>query len=67
VQQQLGHSSATVTLNVYAHLFDDDLDGLFDGRGIVAEGRRSKRCGQIVVICHSHAFGFDNDNAQHAG
>ena len=31
VQQQLGHSSPTVTLNVYAHLFDDDLDQLFDG------------------------------------
>ncbi len=31
VQQQLGHSSPTVTLNVYAHLFDDDLDNLFEG------------------------------------
>jgi integrase len=30
VQEQLGHSSPTVTLGVYAHLFDDDLDRLFE-------------------------------------
>jgi hypothetical protein len=30
VQEQLGHSSPTVTLGVYAHLFDDDLDHLFE-------------------------------------
>jgi integrase len=30
VQEQLGHSSPTVTLGVYAHLFDDDLDDLFE-------------------------------------
>jgi hypothetical protein len=26
VSKQLGHSTPTVTLNVYAHLFEDDLD-----------------------------------------
>ena len=26
VQRQLGHSSASMTLDVYADLFDDDLD-----------------------------------------
>jgi len=31
VQQQLGHSTPTVTLNVYAHLFEDDLEGLYQG------------------------------------
>jgi integrase len=31
VQQQLGHSTPTVTLNVYAHLFEDDLEGLYHG------------------------------------
>ncbi len=31
VQEQLGHSSPTVTLNVYAHLFDDDLERLYSG------------------------------------
>lgn len=30
VQEQLGHSSPTVTLDVYAHLFNDDLDRLFE-------------------------------------
>ena len=30
VQEQLGHSSPTVTLGVYAHLFDDDLGDLFE-------------------------------------
>jgi integrase len=31
VQQQLGHSTPIVTLNVYAHLFNDDLDRLYEG------------------------------------
>ena len=30
VQEQLGHSSPTVTLGVYAHLFEDGLDDLFE-------------------------------------
>src|SRR5438552_18237784 len=29
--QQLGHSTPMVTLNVYAHLFEDDLDRLYEG------------------------------------
>jgi integrase len=37
VQQQLGHSTPTVTLNVYSHLFDDDLDRLYEG---IDEGYR---------------------------
>lgn len=28
VQRQLGHASAAMTLDVYADLFDDDLDAL---------------------------------------
>lgn len=28
VQKMLGHSSAKMTLDVYAELFDDDLDGV---------------------------------------
>jgi integrase len=31
VQQQLGHITPMVTLNVYAHLFEDDLDRLYEG------------------------------------
>lgn len=28
IQCQLGHKSATMTLDNYDHLFDDDLDGV---------------------------------------
>jgi len=28
IQRQLGHKSATMTLDNYGHLFDDDLDGV---------------------------------------
>ena len=28
VQRQLGHASAAMTLDIYADLFDDDLDAL---------------------------------------
>ena len=31
VQQQLGHRTPMVTLNVSAHLFEDDLDHLYEG------------------------------------
>lgn len=31
VASQLGHSTPTVTLNVYAHLFGDDLDRFYEG------------------------------------
>ena len=30
VQRQLGHASATMTLDLYGHLYDDDLDALAD-------------------------------------
>lgn len=30
IQQQLGHRSATVTLNIYTHLFEGDLAGVMD-------------------------------------
>jgi hypothetical protein len=41
VQRMLGHASAAMTLDVYAGLFDDDLDGVADrmdalGRAAVA-------------------------------
>jgi integrase len=32
VQTQLGHSTPTVTLNTYTHLFGDDLDALWEPR-----------------------------------
>ena len=30
IQQQLGHQSATVTLDTYTHLFEGDLDEVMD-------------------------------------
>lgn len=30
IQQQLGHQTATVTLNIYTHLFEGDLDDVMD-------------------------------------
>lgn len=30
VQRMLGHASAAMTLDIYADLFDDDLDGVAD-------------------------------------
>lgn len=42
VQQQLGHSTPMVTLNVYAHLFNDDLDRLYEGLDAPPAERFSK-------------------------
>ena len=30
VQRHLGHATATMTLDLYGHLYDDDLDALAD-------------------------------------
>ncbi|MGS2805964.1 tyrosine-type recombinase/integrase [Nocardia sp. MW-W600-9] len=48
VQRQLGHKSATMTLDNYGHLFDDDLDGVADRMGAGFRGAASRR-GQNVV------------------
>ena len=45
VQRQLGHASASMTLDVYADLFDDDLDRLM---GSVQRLVASSDCGQNV-------------------
>jgi hypothetical protein len=53
VQQQLGHASATLTLDRYAHLFPDELDALSsaldglkaDSRGLFADCRPIDRRG----------------------
>ena len=37
VQQQLGHRSATLTLDRYAHLFPDELDALSSALDAVSE------------------------------
>ncbi|NWN89859.1 MAG: tyrosine-type recombinase/integrase [Micrococcaceae bacterium] len=38
VQRMLGHTSAVITLNVYSHLFDDELDSVADRWGRCSEG-----------------------------
>ncbi|MGW5374606.1 tyrosine-type recombinase/integrase [Nocardia sp. NPDC003999] len=47
VQRQLGHKTATMTLDNYGHLFEDDLDDVADR---MSEGLRAaaQKCGQIV-------------------
>jgi hypothetical protein len=40
VQIQLGHSSPMVTLNIYTHLFSDDLDALWETRKSPASPER---------------------------
>ena len=36
VQQMLGHKSATMTLDLYGHLFDDQLDDVADALDVAA-------------------------------
>lgn len=47
IQRQLGHKSATMTLDNYGHLFDDDLDGVADRMG-AAFRAAAARCAQNV-------------------
>ena len=43
VQRMLGRASAAMTLDIYADLFDDDLEAV-----AVALGRGPRKCGQNV-------------------
>ncbi|WP_067566358.1 site-specific integrase [Nocardia acidivorans] len=47
IQRQLGHKSATMTLDNYGHLFEDDLDGVAD-RMSVGITLAAAKCGQNV-------------------
>lgn len=47
IQRQLGHKSATMTLDNYGHLFDDDLDGVADRMG-AGFRNAAARCAQNV-------------------
>ncbi|MFI1237526.1 tyrosine-type recombinase/integrase [Nocardia salmonicida] len=47
IQRQLGHKSATMTLDNYGHLFDDDLDGVAD-RMSAGFRAAAARCAQNV-------------------
>ncbi|MEU7628664.1 site-specific integrase [Nocardia sp. NPDC049220] len=48
VQRQLGHKTATMTLDTYGHLFPDDLDDVADRMGEGLRAAASARCGQNV-------------------
>ncbi len=56
VQAMLGHASASMTLDTYADLFDDDLDAVADrldavartARGLLADSLRTG--GQITAL-----------------
>ncbi|MFD6357894.1 tyrosine-type recombinase/integrase [Nocardia tengchongensis] len=49
IQRQLGHKTATMTLDNYGHLFDDDLDGVAD-RMSVGLRNAAAAIGQILAI-----------------
>jgi len=50
IQQQLGHRSATVTLNTYTHLFEGDLDEVMDRLDAYSanESRPERVLGDVV-------------------
>ena len=48
VQRQLGHKSAAMTLDVYADLFDADLDAV----GEAIDGLLIKAIGEVEVLPH---------------
>ena len=52
IQQQLGHRSATVTLNTYTHLFEGDLDDVMDRLEAYAanETRPERVLGDVVDL-----------------
>jgi integrase len=49
VQRMLGHASAAVTLDIYADLFDDDLDAVADRLEDVRERTSSFRCQSVAT------------------
>jgi integrase len=53
MQRMLGHASAAMTLDVYAGLFDDELDDVADRMGAAAE---AARC-QVPVPVRRMLFG----------
>lgn len=48
VQRMLGHASAAMTLDVYAGLFDDDLDAVADRLGAAADAASTAVTGGLV-------------------
>ena len=54
IQQQLGHRNATVTLNIYTHLFEGDLDEVMDrlDAHFATESRPERVLGEVVDLIH---------------
>ncbi len=50
VQQMLGHASAAMTLDVYAGLFEDDLDSVADRLDSLTPQRRHKAADNVVDL-----------------
>ena len=56
VQQMLGHAKASMTLDVYADLFDDDLEAVADRLDEIARSANSRnpadflRTGEVVAL-----------------
>jgi integrase len=50
VQRMLGHAKASMTLNVYADLFDDDLEAVADRLDEVARRADFLRTGDVIML-----------------
>ena len=49
VQRMLGHASAAMTLDIYADLFDDDLNAVSDRLDEAYERSSVAKCGQTLA------------------
>jgi integrase len=54
VQQMLGHKSATLTLDLYGHLFADQLDVVADALDVA----RTAALADVSGICHDGVVHF---------
>lgn len=52
LQNSMGHKSASVTLDIYSHLFDDDLEALGNSLGKLGGARSPKQEGVGAVRPH---------------
>jgi integrase len=50
VQRMLGHAKASMTLDMYADLFDDDLEAVADRLDEVARRPDSLRTGDVIAM-----------------
>jgi hypothetical protein len=55
VQQMLGHASAAMTLDVYAGLFEDDLDSVAETLDSLTPQRRHKAADNVVDLDEARA------------